>query len=119
DPTFKGHYFYPHALNHVLEPGYSGSLTNLTIKFDGPCERLPHMNMKEGYKLIVDAKTGAEVHGESVWGALRGLETFSQMVVNVGRDQFVVNTGTIDDWPRFSHRGKFLKVPENLDSNSI
>lgn len=68
------------------------------------------MNMNEKYNLNISATKGAEIVGDSVWGALRGLETFSQMLLNSGRDQFLVSTGTIEDYPRFSHRGEVSRV---------
>ncbi|KAH9396435.1 hypothetical protein TYRP_019842 [Tyrophagus putrescentiae] len=105
NPNFKGKPFYSHALNHAIEKDFAGELKNLTIKFNGKCEHLPHMNMMEKYSLVIDAHHGAQIVGESVWGALRGLETFSQMVVNSGLNEFIINTGKLEDWPRFSHRG--------------
>ena len=54
----------------------------------------------------------AEVRAETVFGALRGIESFSQLIwsnENFDHDQgplhFYMNITTINDWPRFPHRG--------------
>jgi hypothetical protein len=50
---------------------------------DGEEEDFPQFGMEEGYELDVWAEEGigrARLRGESVWGALRGLETFSQLM---------------------------------------
>ena len=54
-------------------------LKSLTVSFDGDCEKWPQMDMIEKYKLIVE-ENGSEIVGSSVWGALRGLETFAQLL---------------------------------------
>ena len=64
--------------------------------------------MNETYHLVVDDKGHAEISSVSVWGILRGLETFSQLLENVGKDQFQVQVVKIDDTPRFSHRGMMI-----------
>lgn len=51
------------------------------------------------------------IEARSVWGALRGLETFAQLVYT--DDEYnswkvKVNVTTITDWPRFKYRGVML-----------
>ncbi|XP_048777882.2 beta-hexosaminidase subunit beta-like isoform X2 [Ostrea edulis] len=63
----------------------------------------------------------------TVWGALRGLETFSQLIYNEGEESSLfINKTTIIDEPRFRYRGimldtarHFLPMPillKNLDA---
>jgi len=107
DPQFKGQFFIPRRLNHMMDPAYKGELKNVSIAFEGDCERYPHMEANEKYHVTVEATSG-KIHGLSVWGALRGIETFSQLLMNVGRDEFLVNLVKIEDFPRFSHRGLLI-----------
>ena len=67
----------------------------------------------------------ASITANSVWGILRGLETFSQLVYLSEQGQFLINGTEIQDWPRFTHRGVLIDtsrhyiavkvIKENLD----
>ncbi|KFM70469.1 Beta-hexosaminidase subunit alpha, partial [Stegodyphus mimosarum] len=107
----------------------NGQLYNLTIKIAGSCEKYPYMNMDEQYLLKInspDAINQALLFSTTVWGALRGLETFSQLVYQLQPGLFAVNTTMVLDFPRFSFRGllldtsrHFIPVPillKNLDA---
>ncbi|XP_035223339.1 beta-hexosaminidase subunit alpha-like isoform X2 [Stegodyphus dumicola] len=107
----------------------NGQLYNLTIKIAGSCEKYPYMNMDEQYLLKInspDAVNQALLFSTTVWGALRGLETFSQLVYQLQPGLFAVNTTMVLDFPRFSFRGllldtsrHFIPVPillKNLDA---
>uniref|UniRef100_A0A8C9ZQI0 Beta-hexosaminidase n=1 Tax=Sander lucioperca TaxID=283035 RepID=A0A8C9ZQI0_SANLU len=50
----------------------------------------------------------ASLNAETVWGALRGLETFSQLVYQDDFGTYFVNKTEIDDFPRFQFRGILL-----------
>ncbi|XP_056395945.1 beta-hexosaminidase subunit beta isoform X1 [Hyla sarda] len=71
------------------------------------CFIYPHVKSDESYKLIID-DDGAVLQASQVWGALRGLETFSQLVYEDSAGAFLVNKTKIADAPRFAHRGVLL-----------
>jgi hexosaminidase len=68
-----------------------------------------HKNINENYTINL-SKNGAFMWSQTNWGAIRGLETFSQLVKHVGVNQFTANLGTIEDYPRFSYRGLFVET---------
>ncbi|KFO28704.1 Beta-hexosaminidase subunit beta [Fukomys damarensis] len=47
----------------------------------------------------------ASLKANKVWGALRGLETFSQLIYQDSYGTFTINEAHIIDSPRFPHRG--------------
>lgn len=55
------------------------------------------------YEITVNDNS-AEIVAPSVWGILRGLDTFSQLVEIAGPNLFVVNKVHVLDFPRFAHR---------------
>ncbi|KAI1304971.1 Beta-hexosaminidase subunit alpha [Halotydeus destructor] len=98
--------------NHIeTGPRKNGQqqLTNLTIQVRGVCQTWPTVDMDEMYTLRIateDFPGQAYLFANSVWGAIRGLETFAQLVHSTGNgNEFAVNSTFILDYPRFSHRG--------------
>ncbi|XP_069737240.1 beta-hexosaminidase subunit beta [Phaenicophaeus curvirostris] len=74
---------------------------------DPGCQSFPHLGSSEAYHLTI-AEPVAVLKADEVWGALRGLETFSQLVHEDDYGSFLVNESEIDDFPRFAHRGILL-----------
>ncbi|XP_054253406.1 beta-hexosaminidase subunit beta [Indicator indicator] len=74
---------------------------------DPGCQGYPHLGSSEAYHLTVTEPV-AVLKADEVWGALRGLETFSQLVHEDDYGSFLVNESEIDDFPRFAHRGILL-----------
>lgn len=51
--------------------------------------------------------SGAKLTASEVWGLMRGLETFSQLIY-YSQGYAQINTTYIKDWPRFRFRGLML-----------
>lgn len=65
--------------------------------------------------IIIQHERIANIEAETIWGALRGIETFSQLIwsndgynIDEGPLHFYINTTSINDFPRFSHRGLMI-----------
>ncbi|XP_022179120.1 beta-hexosaminidase subunit beta-like isoform X2 [Myzus persicae] len=64
-------------------------------------------------KFIIDeieiSNAGGHLFASSIWGILRGLETFSQLVyLETDGSTFVIRCTSIVDYPKFRHRGFLL-----------
>ncbi|KAL7234035.1 hypothetical protein ACSBR1_017604 [Camellia fascicularis] len=70
-----------------------------------------HHGVNESYSLTIPASGGATLTAETVWGAMRGLESFSQLAWG---DPTLVAAGVyISDFPIFEHRGVMLDTSRN------
>lgn len=93
---------------------FKGTLTGLNIHLMNPCghngEHWPHLYMNESYTLeINETSVTGSLLADSVWGVLRGLETFSQILVPSGDGPILkVKCQTIVDTPKLRHRGLLL-----------
>ncbi|RZC34074.1 beta-hexosaminidase subunit alpha-like [Asbolus verrucosus] len=95
---------------HEADANFLGYLTSLEVELTGKCddEEFPSFEMNEEYTLNVTSAT-QKLTSSTVWGILRGLETFSQLIYLT--DDYSchrVETTQIHDYPRFAHRGLLL-----------
>ncbi|CAL4094455.1 unnamed protein product, partial [Meganyctiphanes norvegica] len=113
----------------MVDSSFHGYLDHLFVNLTAVCDELPHQDMDEHYKIkIPDGPSAGSLSSGSIWGILRGLETFSQLLVPVGHS-FTIKTLQILDFPRFSYRGIMLdtarhylpvsKIKEQLDIMAI
>ncbi|CAI6374628.1 unnamed protein product [Macrosiphum euphorbiae] len=85
-----------------------GKMEVLNVQLTNPCENYPSLNMEEKYEIKIINSSGLLV-ATSIWGILRGLETFSQLVyLETDGSTFVIRRTTIVDYPKFRHRGFLL-----------
>ncbi|KAM6975776.1 beta-hexosaminidase subunit beta isoform 2-T2 [Tautogolabrus adspersus] len=96
-------------LNKSRKAGPS-ELTELQVWITSPdseCDGYPSVTSDESYELSVD-QPYAVLRAPKVWGALRGLETFSQLLFEDDYGAKSINATQISDFPRFAHRGILL-----------
>lgn len=68
----------------------------------------------ESYNLTIPETGGDATLDANTWvGALRGLETFSQLFVKTD-GQLVAHSSVIQDWPTYPHRGIMLDTARNF-----
>ena len=84
----------------------------LTITVDGSGEAVQGPDENEASSLEV-TPSGAHLKAATVVGAIRGLETFLQLVQNDGKSYFLPAV-TIDDAPRFRWRGLMIDVSRHF-----
>ena len=75
----------------------SNSLKRLDVNVQNECVKLvPSLEMDESYTLSLSV-SGGSLSAPSVWGALRGLETFSQLIhLSVDQGLFINETQITD-----------------------
>lgn len=83
------------------------SLSTLYVNLTSECENMPSIDMDESYNLTIAAEK-RQLQANSIWGILRGLETFSQLVWVHPSGEVVINETRIEDAPRFAHRGLLI-----------
>jgi hexosaminidase len=90
------------------------SITNVSVSVasEGANDNYPQMNTDESYSLSIPADGSAiSISAKTVYGALHGLETLSQLVVfdfNSASYSLAGAPWKIDDAPRFPHRGLMI-----------
>jgi hexosaminidase len=91
-------------------PGQGGPLTSATLEVqcDHASKPIQALGEDESYTLEVDSKQ-ARLNAPNTLGALRGLETFLQLVQQ-DDEGFAVPVISIQDQPRFPWRGLLLDV---------
>ena len=90
-----------------------GSAGTLTITVDGPGETVQSLDEDESYSLQVSGN-GAHLRAATDVGAMRGLETFLQLVQPRGSG-FILPGMSIQDTPRFRWRGLMVDCSRHFE----
>ncbi|KAL1444346.1 hypothetical protein MTO96_029908 [Rhipicephalus appendiculatus] len=108
--------------SRALDPdtnSYDGDLNVLKVTVSDRCEDIPDHQMDERYFLSLSSSEESFISARSVWGALRALETFSQLVYSPDGVSWVVNETMIYDEPRFSPPGPADRFVSALLANGV
>lgn len=81
---------------------------SLLIECQGPGQAIPNLSEDESYTLTVTS-TQAALRAPTVVGALRGLETFLQLLSG-DKGGYFIPAVTIEDRPRFPWRGLMIDI---------
>ncbi|XP_049876930.1 beta-hexosaminidase subunit beta-like [Pectinophora gossypiella] len=97
------------AKNHPKPNSTLPSMNILRVLVTQPCDDndYPHADMDESYNLTVGTVTNeSSLKSASLWGIMRGLETFSQLFyISDDYSEVRINATKIYDHPQYSHRG--------------
>lgn len=75
----------------------------------------PRHNDDESYGLNITTASVAAITAETVWGALRALETFSQLVYeNESSKELMINSTSITDFPRYKFRAMHMDTARHF-----
>ncbi|RZC34075.1 Glyco hydro 20 domain containing protein [Asbolus verrucosus] len=106
----------PRKRSWKVGDNFAGFLEILNIELEEECpdeDVLPGFGDVEEYTLTVTATEGT-LSAPTIWGVLRGLETFSQLIY-LEEDTLLINATTIHDFPRFPHRGLLIDTSRHFE----
>nr|AYV99610.1 venom polypeptide [Dolopus genitalis] len=87
-------------------------IREIALNLTTPCEHMPYLGMDERYYLAGSGR----IISYSIWGILRGLETYSQLITPHKDGLLRVPDIRIRDYPRFPHRGFLLDTSRHYMS---
>lgn len=99
-------------------PRYADQGGTLVVKCDSAGSSLPKLGDDESYSLVV-RPDGAELRAPNVVGALRGLETFLQLIEKRTDGTYTATSVKIDDAPRFPWRGLMIDVARHFQPPEV
>lgn len=99
-------------------PRFVASGGALVVTCESAGSSLPKLGDDESYRLTVGA-AAAELRAPSVVGALRGLETFLQLVEKRANGSFAAASVVIEDAPRFPWRGLMIDVARHFQPPEV
>jgi len=102
---------------HSTSPSSNG-LSSLSVYVDNGSEDHPQLDVDESYTLDVTAAE-AKLSAKTVYGAMRGLETFSQLVsfdFDTQSYSIAAASVSIQDAPRFPHRGLMIDTARHFET---
>lgn len=103
---------------HQVTSASGHAITGLHVSVQSTDEAHPQLDTDESYTLTVPESGVATVTAKTVYGALRGLETFSQLVSFSFEDGSYGIEGApwdITDKPRFPHRGLMIDTGRHFE----
>ena len=103
----------------TFNPAAASDENQATLVADcaGPGKAIPSLDENESYQLVISDRQ-AQLTAVTVVGALRGLETFLQLV-NSDRDGFYLPAVKIQDQPRFQWRGLLIDVARHYEPMEV
>src|ERR1051326_6007430 len=105
------------VLELPLELSSDANAATLVVECKGPGQTVPSVDEDESYTLDVTDKQ-AVLQAATVVGALRGLETFLQLLEG-DREGFYVPAVQINDAPRFRWRGLLIDVGRHYEPMEV
>ncbi len=105
------------VLSFPVEMGTEESTATLVIQCERAGDTIPSLNENESYRLEVTDRQ-ARLIAPTVVGALRGLETFLQLLQG-DRDGYYLPAIRIQDQPRFPWRGLLIDVGRHYEPMEV
>ncbi|KAI5956611.1 HEX1 [Candida jiufengensis] len=72
------------------------------------------IDVDESYELNISSDRGVVIKSETIWGALRAISTFQQLLVTTNGMVIIEQSVLIKDSPKFPHRGLMIDSARNF-----
>lgn len=100
--------------------GIDSLSSSIRLSVDDYSETYPQMNTDESYSLYIPDSVGGDIklHAKTIYGALRGLESLSQLIFfDFDTKRYAISETpiSIDDQPRYAHRGVLLDTSRHFE----
>src|SRR5688572_29982451 len=105
------------VLTLPLEPGNDENSATLVVQTSRAGETIPSLGEDESYSLEISGKQ-ARLVAPTVVGALRGLETFLQLVQG-DREGYYLPAVKVNDRPRFPWRGLLIDIARHYQPPEV
>ncbi|GAB1598572.1 beta-hexosaminidase subunit alpha-like [Argonauta hians] len=105
-----------YRIMHVNDDVLSDMFVYVKEQYTG---KYPSMESDESYHLETFNNGSSILRAATVWGALHGLETFSQLIYQSEGQMFFINVTMVKDKPRFKHRGVLLDTSRHFLSKEM
>ncbi|KAG0260820.1 hypothetical protein DFQ27_003300 [Actinomortierella ambigua] len=93
---------------------HRGAVNRVNVKVDDSEADLQH-GVDESYNLKVTTDGTINIKAKTIWGALHAFTTLQQIVISDnGRNLFIEQPVTIDDVPKYTHRGVMYDTARNF-----
>lgn len=103
--------------SHATAEGSAGTITEVQVEVADISEAYPQLETDESYQLTVSVIGEAIITAKTVYGALRALESFSQLVLfDYDKEEYIIPNCpiTVSDSPRYPHRGLLLDTSRHF-----
>ncbi|CAG9859144.1 unnamed protein product [Phyllotreta striolata] len=100
----------------LTNENFKGNINVLDVTLNGPCgtKDFPTEDSSENYSIQIGAKRNV-LSSDSVWGVIRGLESFYQSIYLADDNLSLrINRTIIEDSPRYSYRGLLLDTSRHF-----
>ena len=102
---------------HATPSGASGVISAVLVNVKDASEGYPQLETDESYELSISSDGEVALTATTIYGALRGLESFSQLVLfDYDKEEYYISQIplTIQDSPRYAHRGMLLDTSRHF-----
>ena len=113
--------YYLSEINGIYHKSSYPKLKMISVHVEEGCTNVgyPSLEMRESYTIEVEYPH-AQIQAAEIWGALRGVESFTQLIYpDKNHIRSLINETIIHDFPKFQHRGFLIDTARHYLSMQV